>query len=139
VKRESKGKFSEWSYEAVRRLIIRETGIKLTYRFVAEYLDEWNMPHPMAGQVPPPRKARPTEGQEAIRPDNAGAPARHRVNEEDSETFSLAEYEAAIAEARKNLKLQEPPAHGKRTGRHARQRSAPTQKKRKQKSRRKRR
>jgi transposase len=129
--------FSEWSYEAVRRLIIRETGVKLTYRFVAEYLEEWGIPHPMTGQLPSPARKHTAEPAKTVRTEKA--PAKPRINEEETETFSLAEYETAIAEARKNLKPQERPPHGKRTGRHARQRSSPNQKKRKRNSRRKRR
>ena len=131
------GAFSEWSYEAVRRLIIRETGVKLTYRFVAEYLEEWGMDHPMAGKIPSPSKFHPTKKPASPRPPKVDS--SQQAVEEDAETFSLAEYESGIAEARKNLPSRAPPAHGHRTGRHARQRAAPTSKKNKGKSRRKRR
>ncbi len=129
--------FSEWSYEAVRRLIIRETGVKLTYRFVAEYLEEWGMDHPMAGKIPAQSRIRPTDKPVSSPPPKVDSSPR--VAEEDEESFSLAEYESGIAEARKNLTSRVFPAHGHRTGRHARQRSAPTRKKRKGKSNRKRR
>ncbi len=129
--------FSEWSYEAVRRLIIRETGVKLTYRFVAEYLEEWGMDHPMAGKVPSRPKTNPTA--KPASPPPKKVDSSPQAVEEDTEDFSLAEYESGIAEARKNLPSRAHPAHGHRTGRHARQRSAPTRKKRKGKSSRKRR
>lgn len=128
------GDFTEWSYEAVRQLILRETGIKLTYRFVAEYLDEWGVPHPMARQVHVAPTPRPI-GRPKTVPQPPSPPLA--LAEEDTEAFSLDEYKAGIAEARKNLKSGPNPAHGQRTGRHARQRAAPTRKKRKNKNRRK--
>ncbi len=128
------GDFTEWSYEAVRQLILRETGVKLTYRFVAEYLDEWGLPHPMARQDQVAPNPRPAGRPKTVPQPAAPAPA---IIEEDPEEFSLDEYQAGITEARKNLRSGPNPAHGQRTGRHARQRAAPTRKKRKNKHRRK--
>ncbi len=113
--------FDHWSYEAVRQLIIREAGVKLTYRFVARYLDEWGVPQPAPAPVKHPRTAVTT---------GKSPPQPVRESGNDDESFSLSDYETAIADARSKLRGDPSPSlPGKRTGRHARQRSAPTKKK----------
>ncbi len=116
--------FDSWNCEAVQQLIIREVGVKLTYRFILEYLDEWGVPDPQSvrSESAATPKRRPGRPAGSDRGEAAGA----SDSEKQSQAFSRGAYEKALAESHAILKSQAgsstPP---RRMGRHAFQRAAP--------------
>lgn len=150
--------FKRWDYEATRRLIRRETGVKMTYRIVADHMERWGLPHgpnipvideraamtpevaeqsqveepeaptraELLPEFPRRRRGRPRKLKEPAQKAELAADAAEEVDVEDADDYI--DYQAEVEKSRQFLQNLK---HGTGLGKHARQRRAPFQKKKK--------